>query len=201
MQLFPPLLYWSCGSGQCSKVSAVLKPSRKLIRERGWPEVGVKAWLLLGRASGRLSAVSIPTWASGGPHRTESYSLAPGHWWQHHVERQFSVSLIIILLRHITKSSSQTNQETNRWQASRGFSAHCWPEPSHAGIERFALAEGMCFTLSAILSRTSPLLLKKTPPKAPTHQIVLFCLGLRGTFFHANKLEVIPQMWWDFIQL
>lgn len=62
MKLFPPLLYWSCGSGQCSKVSTALKPSRKWRRERRWPGVWVKGWLPLGTAFGSPSAMSPLTW-------------------------------------------------------------------------------------------------------------------------------------------
>lgn len=161
MRLVPPLLYWSSGSGRWSKVSTVLKPSRKWIRGGQRPKVGVKAWLLLGRAFGRPPAMSPLTWASAQGLAGQKVSLAPTHWWQYHVEGSFQFSWSSSYLGTSTTNSSQANQETSTWRASRGFNVHRWPEPSHAGVGSLALVGGMCHTLSALLSWSSSLLLPR----------------------------------------
>lgn len=150
MQLFPPLLYRSYGSDQCSNVSISGKPSRNEERGRWWLKVSVKARVLLGRAFGRSVAMTALMWVSAWPHRTVSSSVVLTHGAGILTEGYFSFSWSSYL-GATTKSSSWANQENNIWHASHSFNVHCWPEPSHAGTERFAPVVGMCFMLSTLL--------------------------------------------------
>lgn len=180
MWLFPPLLYWSCGSGQCSKVSTALKPSRKLIRGRWWPEVGVKAWLLLGRSFwevfsnvtsnlGQCKTSQDRKLQSG----TSSLRATPHG-------RQFSIFLIVILLRQINKELF-TSKSRNQYMPGRPWS-QCsllaWTFPHWIWEACSGWRDVLQVTCPSLLEfLTSAVQSFKKTPKTPTHHTVLFCLG------------------------
>lgn len=188
MRLVPPLLYWSSGSGQWSKVSTVLKPSRKWIRGGQGPKVGVKAWLLLGRAFGRPPAMSPLTWAGAQGLAGQKVSLAPTHWWQYHVEGSFQFSWSSSYLGTSATNSSQANQQTRH--------------SGQAVVSMFTVGQNLpMLELRALLwlvgcaTRYLPFSpgvphfccpkFQRWKTKAPAHHIVLLCLGhdSEGGFF------------------
>lgn len=126
-----------------------------------------------------------PTWASGAPHRTESYSLAAAHWWQHGVEGNFpfpwSSSYLGTSQRALHKQIKKPTMAGKPW-----FQCSLLARASHAGIESLLWLKG-CVSPYLQFSPGLPHFccpkLKKKPPKLQPTKLSSSALTWEALFY------------------
>lgn len=127
-----------------------------------------------------------PTWASGAPHRTESYSLAAAHWWQHSVEGNFpfpwSSSYLGTSQRALHKQIKKPTMAGKPWfQCSllaRAFPCWNWVYSGWRDVCHLISNSLLDFPTSAVQS-----LKKKTKPKLQPTKLSSSALTWEALFY------------------